>query len=608
MPLAPDDPILARVIDTSNAELETFTVARQRRLLEIYQRERDVMVARIAKLGGSDTFGARQQQAALAVLDDGISRLLDELNEEFESAFVVTGEWAAEAAIREVAWLESRFGSKAAAKGIAALSGVIPHRAIDLVSDLQKLETKGLIVEFDNSAKQILQRGLLQGRNSQQLVPELAKAIGESLDRKAWQLERTLRTGLNAAQARAHNETYLEVRDKVLPKLKRQGHEFLMGSKGRNGRKNHPFSAYLEGKVTDLDKEWIVKSPAFPVMFWTRKGDYYVGMHYPAHLFERGREVPYNPAWGDGSRSTSASRAATAAEMRKDIEAKLAGGPDSGKKPKPAKPQGKRERPATGVEARRLLEARALKDDRAIGQIQRKLDSTGTELRKALGNSDEAEIGRLLKRRFELQRRRNVIEDLRLSAGRKAIASSTPASPNVRYIGTDKARIKKWQEGVDAFNRLVGPGLVDGKGIAIRAIPSNRKQRAYYSPSERTLYQDRRDAPRTTVHEMSHWLELYAPGANRKAIAFWQRRTQGEPDVRLIDLFPNHGYAPSEKTKVDKFLNPYMGKVYYNQRGEVIATEILSMGIEEMYVDPIGFARRDPDYFDFVYELLREGG
>ena len=49
-----------------------------------------------------------------------------------------------------------------------------------------------------------------------------------------------------------------------------------------------------------------------------------------------------------------------------------------------------------------------------------------------------------------------------------------------------------------------------------------------------------------------------------------------------------------------------MGKVNsVNVNGDTYSTEIISMGMQEMWHDPVGFATKDPDYFDFIIDLLR---
>ena len=108
------------------------------------------------------------------------------------------------------------------------------------------------------------------------------------------------------------------------------------------------------------------------------------------------------------------------------------------------------------------------------------------------------------------------------------------------------------------------------------------------------------------VHEMGHWLEDIDPTVHEKAIAFLERRTEGEEAQRLRDILPRYNYRASEVAKRDKFENPYTGKLYVNSRtGEQYATEIVSMGLEAMYSDPAHFAEVDADFFDFIYDLVR---
>jgi len=45
-----------------------------------------------------------------------------------------------------------------------------------------------------------------------------------------------------------------------------------------------------------------------------------------------------------------------------------------------------------------------------------------------------------------------------------------------------------------------------------------------------------------------------------------------------------------------------MGKTYGYGSGH---TEIISMGIERFILDPLGFAQKDPQYFDFMMDILQ---
>lgn len=111
----------------------------------------------------------------------------------------------------------------------------------------------------------------------------------------------------------------------------------------------------------------------------------------------------------------------------------------------------------------------------------------------------------------------------------------------------------------------------------------------------------------TAVHEMGH----YAEGSINKLVQleaeFYQRRTKGERAVSLRRLFPNSSYSANEKTKVDQFASPYMGK-YYNHKAEYgteDAYEILTMGAESLLVDvPRYDISVDEDMADFVLGLL----
>lgn len=628
MPLTPEDPYLMKVIAVSNSEIERFTIDRQRRLLEVYQRERDALTARLLKLGDvSDTFTARQLRIALAALDDATSRLLDELNEEFSSAFVESGGYARDQALRELSQLEGKFGSAATAKGIATLTGVIPHKAIDQVGQLSRLEAEGLIVDLSQTTRQIMQRGLIQGLSSRQLVPSMVAAIGDVFDGRRHVVERTLRTGINAAINRGHNETYTEARDELLPELKRMGHEFLMTAAIRKakGRVNHPFSAYLEGKVAELDQPWRIKSPKFPVMFWSRDGGDYVGMHYPAHLYERGRQVPWHPAW-EGSRKSAATRAATAKELQAETEGKAAkkAAKVVPEPPAPAPveppPLEAKGRPATGADARAKIEKRLERTERHIDRARLRKEAHGEAAKQIMGQLEampqadlisgspairaleQAYDAELAKRRM-WQKRQFALEEQRGKAAWKILKADEPARPVIKLNTRDKATAKAWEPGVRAFNELLGPGLVDGMPTQINRLAKGRDQRAYYTQAERAVYMGNPHQPRTVVHELGHWFEYNTPDTQRLAQEFLERRTAGEPPQRLMDLYPGHGYRADEVTKPDNFAHAYVGKVYRSG-----STEIVSMGLEEMFADPVAFARRDPDYFDFIYGLVRRGG
>ena len=70
-------------------------------------------------------------------------------------------------------------------------------------------------------------------------------------------------------------------------------------------------------------------------------------------------------------------------------------------------------------------------------------------------------------------------------------------------------------------------------------------------------------------------------------------------------LKPGHGYANSEITKEDKFINPYTGKIYLYQNDQY-ATEITSMWFTESLRDLEAFIEKDPDHFEFIFKIFNE--
>ena len=99
-------------------------------------------------------------------------------------------------------------------------------------------------------------------------------------------------------------------------------------------------------------------------------------------------------------------------------------------------------------------------------------------------------------------------------------------------------------------------------------------------------------------HEVGHALEYSNKALRVKVKAFYSKRTAGEAPVWLGEGFGQH-----EITKVDKFMNKYMGKMY--GEGAMDATEITSMGVQCILEKPIEFAAKDPEYFDLMIGILR---
>ena len=107
----------------------------------------------------------------------------------------------------------------------------------------------------------------------------------------------------------------------------------------------------------------------------------------------------------------------------------------------------------------------------------------------------------------------------------------------------------------------------------------------------------------TMIHELTHFAEFTRPNSVvAMERSFYRRRTAGERERSLQRLFPGAGYGRHEKTRLDKFVSPYMGKEYNQYEGYY---ELASMGTENVLIDnPRYNISTDTEYRDFIIGLL----
>lgn len=162
-----------------------------------------------------------------------------------------------------------------------------------------------------------------------------------------------------------------------------------------------------------------------------------------------------------------------------------------------------------------------------------------------------------------------------------------------------KAMTSKTGEATEFYKSVLNRKSYGKDTVTDFGVQYERKQRAYYQSWTKSVHVSSSSKVSTYVHEIGHHLEYYGSEWYRRSKAFLRRRTAGESPVKLKEIYRNYGYDAHEITRADKFKDAYTGKVYND------ATEVLSMGLESLYSNPLKFAKEDPDFFRFIVSLLK---
>lgn len=107
----------------------------------------------------------------------------------------------------------------------------------------------------------------------------------------------------------------------------------------------------------------------------------------------------------------------------------------------------------------------------------------------------------------------------------------------------------------------------------------------------------------TVAHELGHALEQNDGFIRKLCLNFYKKRTESEEKIPLSEVTGSKYYESYEYTKKDRFIDPYMGKIYESS----FDTEILSQGLSFFSTNSniTRLAEEDPEYFNFIYAVLR---
>lgn len=188
-------------------------------------------------------------------------------------------------------------------------------------------------------------------------------------------------------------------------------------------------------------------------------------------------------------------------------------------------------------------------------------------------------------------------ENLKLTFNRNLRDQDTPGALEAANAIPDRIANKRASTAVEWINSVSNGKKIKGD-VEFRF--DLEEKRAYYDkPNGGVVTTGRRDDVETYIHEIGHHIENITPGLTRRMKDFLERRTKGEKFRKMSEVTGNIMYEDIEITKPDKFFNPYVGKQYPDD------TEVLSMGIERLFKDPLEFLKDDREHFELIIDVLK---
>lgn len=239
-----------------------------------------------------------------------------------------------------------------------------------------------------------------------------------------------------------------------------------------------------------------------------------------------------------------------------------------------------------------------------IKEVNSNIDKLNKMTRRGLGKSDEyKKLNEIVDK--QLKESKTIKKDLVAKTkaieldGEKFFKELIAAKKTASNIKLNNLSANKHVDETFAHFQKISAGYNDGLDIKVK----NYSGRAYYSPKENTAYIAKGDNKYVVMHELGHSLEKnnYVMKA---AVDFLKKRVGGL-DAEKFELFKS---GSGEFYQKGGFYNDYVGKVYRslnkNLYGGRYATEVISMGLEQMYRNPRLFYQQDKEHFELIYNLF----
>jgi hypothetical protein len=112
-------------------------------------------------------------------------------------------------------------------------------------------------------------------------------------------------------------------------------------------------------------------------------------------------------------------------------------------------------------------------------------------------------------------------------------------------------------------------------------------------------------------HEYIHLIEIFNPKVMKYTNSFLKKRRTGKIKTtikKISDRYDKQYLITAGNVQVydGNFIDPYVGRTYGDLDGpKLVATEILTVGCEALFLEGTNFCVKDRDYFDFIANFLK---
>lgn len=189
-----------------------------------------------------------------------------------------------------------------------------------------------------------------------------------------------------------------------------------------------------------------------------------------------------------------------------------------------------------------------------------------------------------------------------LFAGKRKRAGSMLTKDVKSFVDGDDLPLQSVPELSKAagwLDKYVNPSAFAGKGgVGVPSIRIDPGGRPYCNTDLKQLVLNFDSSEGTILHELAHLSFQRDKGVQDVVKAQFSRRISSDTVKQIAGLSPGEiGYR-------DKFIDHYAGRIYSNTKFPP-GTELLSMGLEYMNVDPVTLYQKDPDLFKLTLAWMR---